>query len=259
LPNYFQAISFFHYWLNAVGEHSLQSPFIYDFYQNVINKKPERHLQFIKAVRNQLAKSEQTIVEEDWGAASLINQGNDKRIADIAKYGVTKSKFGNLLYRLINFTDSKHIVELGTSLGIGSLYLSANPTTHLTTFEGSDKLLNIAESVFEAHNKSNITTVLGNINTTLPHYLQNVKKLDFVYFDANHTKEATLNYFELCLKNAHDKSCFVFDDIHWSKEMQDAWKTIKAHYQVTISIDLFQLGIIFINPEMTKQHFIIEY
>lgn len=242
-----------------MGEHSLQSPFIYDFYQKVINKKPEDQLQFINAVRNQLAKSKQTIVIEDWGAGSVVNKGNTKKIADIAKYGVTRSKFGNLLYRLVNFTDAKHILELGTSLGIGSLYLSANPDTHLTTFEGSNKLLNIAESVFEAHKKTNISTRLGDINQTLPQYFVETNTVDLVYFDANHTQEATIKYFELCLKNAHDKSCFVFDDIHWSKDMQAAWTSIKNHYRVTMSIDLFQMGIIFINPEMTKQHFIIEY
>ena len=51
----------------------------------------------------------------------------------------------------------------------------------------------------------------------------------------------------------------IIADIHWSKEMQQAWDTIKNHYQVTLSIDIYQMGIVFFNPEIRKQDYILAY
>lgn len=79
--------------------------------------------------------------------------------------------------------------------------------------------------------------------------------LDLIYFDGNHQKEATLNYFNKLLPLAHNNSVFIFDDIHWSKGMEEAWEEIKAHPRVRVSIDSFFWGLIFFREEQEKEHF----
>jgi predicted O-methyltransferase YrrM len=74
--------------------------------------------------------------------------------------------------------------------------------------------------------------------------------LDFVFFDANHQKQPTLQYFNQCIAKANKNGIFVFDDIHWSEGMEQAWEIVKQHPKVTTSIDLYHMGILFFNPEL---------
>ncbi len=80
---------------------------------------------------------------------------------------------------------------------------------------------------------------------------------DLIYFDGNHQKEASLHYFEKLLPLAHNDSVFIFDDIHWSREMEEAWEEIKAHPRVRVSIDTFYWGLVFFRIEQEKEHFTI--
>jgi len=80
---------------------------------------------------------------------------------------------------------------------------------------------------------------------------------DLIYFDGNHQKEASLHYFEKLLPLAHNDSVFIFDDIHWSREMEEAWEQIKAHPRVRVSIDTFYWGLVFFRKEQEKEHFSI--
>ena len=105
----------------------------------------------------------------------------------------------------------------------------------------------------------NIEQHVGNFDDVLPKILSEKEKIDFVFFDGNHRKEPTLNYFRQCLDKVHEGSVFIFDDIYWSLEMKEAWSEIKMNEQVTVTLDLFYLGIVFFRKEQVKQHFIIRY
>jgi predicted O-methyltransferase YrrM len=85
--------------------------------------------------------------------------------------------------------------------------------------------------------------------------LNSLPKLDLVFFDGNHQKVPTLDYFHHCLTKAHENSIFIFDDIHWSSEMDEAWQQIQGHEQVSLTIDLFQFGLVFFRKGIAKQHF----
>ncbi|MTI19876.1 class I SAM-dependent methyltransferase [Fulvivirga sp. RKSG066] len=260
MSKFHQAKSFLSYWLNAVNEHSLHAPFIYDLFKKVIGKKHDlATYQSIEAIRDNLCRSTHTVNIKDYGAGSGIDNGSTRKVADIAKYGITKPKYSRLLGELIKFTESQSILELGTSLGINSLYLSQHPNTHVITMEGAPGLVNLAETLFEAQNRNNIKVVEGNIDERLVEVLSASGSFDFVFFDANHTEKATLRYFEQCLANSKEDACFVFDDIHWSKEMEKVWAAIKNHYQVTLTVDVYQMGIVFFNPDIRKQHYVLQY
>lgn len=255
-----QALSYIHYWLNEENEHSLQAPFIYDLYKKVIaNKNPRIDFSGIEKVRERFINSEKTIDVIDFGTGSKVEQTSKRHISKIAKYGTTKRKYAQLLDKLINYLEAEELIEFGTSLGITSLYLSSESSRHLTTFEGDPSLSAIAQAVFEGHNRKNIRLIEGNIDETFPKQMEQGKKIDFAFIDANHNYEATTRYFDWIMKLKQDKTCVVFDDIHLNKEMESAWRTIISHYEVTLSVDLFQFGLIFLNPELRKQHYILTF
>lgn len=254
----FQFKSYFNYWLDAVNIHSLQSPFVYEIYKHIIDKRkrvpPDPA---IEKIREKFKSSNHVIQVEDFGSGSIRTSESQRKITDIASYGVTQKKYSQIMYGLIQYMNYKNIIELGTSLGINTLYLSKAKQTQVATFEGSSSLVNIATEVLDDQ-RNNVRVIEGNIDTRLPKFLENSPPLDFAFVDANHNYNPTLKYFDLLLSNSHDETCFVFDDIHLNREMSEAWKHIRDHYQVTLTLDLFQIGIVFINPELRKQHYVLE-
>jgi predicted O-methyltransferase YrrM len=94
----------------------------------------------------------------------------------------------------------------------------------------------------------------------LPQVLARLDRVDLAYIDGNHRLHPTLQYFEQLLQKKTPDSIFIFDDIHWSAGMEEAWRTICQHPAVTCSIDLFFLGFVFFRPEFkAKQHFCIRF
>ncbi|NJO89982.1 MAG: class I SAM-dependent methyltransferase [Chloroflexia bacterium] len=105
----------------------------------------------------------------------------------------------------------------------------------------------------------NIYFINKKFEDALPQLIENEGNFDFVFFDGNHSEKATIGYFEQCLTNINDRSIFVFDDIHWSKGMENAWNYIQTHPKTKVCIDLFQFGIIFFRNELTKQNYTIRF
>ena len=132
----------------------------------------------------------------------------------------------------------------------------ATPKSKITTLEGCRNTASVAKENFKKFDLQNIKMEIGNFDNTLPGVLKN-NTYDLIFFDGNHQKEATLKYFSQCLEHIHNDSVFIFDDIYWSKGMQEAWQIIKTHPKVTITIDTFQWGLIFFRKEQEKQHFSI--
>ena len=136
---------------------------------------------------------------------------------------------------------------------------AANSQANVITIEGEPSLCDIAKRNFKQHNLTNITTIQGDIDLMLPEVLEKLPRLDIVFFDANHTYEATISYFEHCLPKAHSKTVFIFDDIHWSEEMELAWNEIRQHPKIRVDMDLFQMGITLFNPDLQKESYIVKF
>jgi hypothetical protein len=75
--------------------------------------------------------------------------------------------------------------------------------------------------------------------------------------DANHTYEATMEYVHFLLDRMSPKGIVVVDDIHYSREMCRAWEELKKDKRVTSSMDLFHVGLLFVNPYYMKRHYTI--
>lgn len=252
----FQLRSFISYWLDAVDEHSLHSPFFYDFYTKVV-KGDSVDDQVAESLRGKLLRDRRSIHVEDFG--SHIHKPATRSINQIAKLSLTPKKFSSFYARIIAHFNLSTIVELGTSLGINALYLARKTGSHVTTFEGSTALTNLSNLTFEFARAKNITVVQGNIDHTLSSRLGYLRKIDFVFVDANHRYEPTVRYFEQMAPKLHAASIVVLDDIHYSREMNDAWNKIRNHKLVYASADLFRCGILFFDPSLNKQHVILQF
>ena len=208
-----------------------------------------------------MLRSNQEIEILDLGAGSRINKSNRRRIKAIAKNAEKPAKFGRLFNRLIRRFQPKNILELGTSLGLTTLYMSrAKPDARVISFEGCPETAKIARQNFEKTGAQNIDIVVGNIDETLPAELKKLnQKIDFAYFDANHRYEPTVRYFETCLPYTTNDSLFIFDDIYWSEEMTQAWEHIKNHPDVTLTVDLFWIGLVFFRKEQVKENFVLRF
>lgn len=240
----------------------MHSPFVFDFITKILNDKTEySDHDKVEGLRRKLFCDETKLKIEELGAGSSSGKTNLRSVASIARHAMKSKKWGQLLYRIVKYYQPKTIIELGASLGITTSYLSlANPGAKIFTLEGSPQIAAVAEQNFRALELKNIKLVEGNFDNTLPAVLYQVPTVDLVFIDGNHRKGPTENYFHWLLSKINNDTILIFDDIHWSREMEEAWEHIKSHLAVRCSIDLFFLGIVFFRQEFkARQHFKIRW
>ena len=235
--------------------HGVHSPFAYQLCEEVFyNRNSFYDLEQLNFIRKDLLRDKQVLEIEDFGAGSKTFKSNQRKIKDIVAKGISSQKQSELFYKLINFLNCKHCVELGTSLGLNTLYFSkACKNGNITSIEGSKSLYDFANALAEKHQASNINFVYGKFDDLLPKTLHALPELDLFYVDGNHNYEATLNYFKIALEKKHNHSVFIFDDIYWSQGMTKAWEEIKNRAEVTLSIDTFYFGLIFFREEVKEK------
>jgi len=240
--------------------HGIHSPFLYNLISKVFNNSDyDENLNRVFIIYNRFRKSKQLIEFEDFGAGSKYSGNTKSLLRDIIRNSSVNQKYGKLLYKLNRYFKCKYILELGSSVGISSAFIAqANKNAHFTSIEGSRNKLTIAKQIAQELNQ-NTKFIEGNIDHKLDEVLQEFEKIDFVYFDGNHTNKSTLSYFNSCLPKVHNNSVFVFDDIHWSKEMEEAWEEIKHNKKVKLSVDLYRMGLIFFKKELSKEHYVIKF
>lgn len=258
------AAKYLSFWLKASGSkgHGIHSPFVFDFVTNLLNAKDQPEIfNAIESRRKELLQDNAVIDVEDFGAGSSVIKTNRRIVKKIAASSLKPKKYSQLLYRMAAYYRPQTILELGTSFGITTSYLAAgNPHAHVYTCEGASAIAGIAALTFLHGKFQNIELIKGDFTHTLPPLLQRKKNVDMAFIDGNHRKEPTLNYFQLILGFTKSSSIVIFDDIHWSREMEEAWEEIKNHPAVTCSIDLFFVGCVFFNTGFKeKQHFTIRY
>jgi predicted O-methyltransferase YrrM len=258
------AIKFLKYFLTASGSkgHGMHSPFVFDFITKVLNDKTVYSgYGKVESLRKQLLNNHTVLQSEDFGAGSSIHKSNRRSISSIVKNASKPPKYAQLLFRMVRYYQPSTILELGTSLGITTYYLSlAKPDAALITMEGSGEIARTARQNFKALELGKPEIIEGNFDSTLPSVISRLSSADFAFIDGNHRREPAERYFHLLLEKINNNSILVFDDIHWSREMEEAWKNILSHPSVRCSIDLFFLGIVFFRQELReKQHFTIRF
>jgi len=260
MPSFRFIKAYLDFQIQSKSEYKIHSPFVFNFFMGVLkNRDKEDFFEAIESERNSLLKSRDFIEVEDMGAGTG-RQGvlwKQRSLADIARKALKPPYLARILGRLAKFVKAGTIIELGTSLGITTSYLSLfNPDAEILTLEGSPEIARMAGEVFTRLGLKNVQVLVGNFDTKLPDLLKIAKKSPrLMYIDGNHRYEPTLRYFELFMKDFREEDVLVFDDIHWSEEMEKAWKEIKQDPRVSLSLDLFYLGVVFLNANRAKSHF----
>lgn len=240
----------------------MHSPFVFSFITKVLNDKNNYPAyEKIEALRKQLLADNTVLQVQDFGAGSSVSKTNERSIASIARHAAKPKKFGQLLHRIVAYYQPQNILELGTSLGITSCYLAtAKPDSFFITMEGSPAIAQVARQNFEKLQLQNIILLPGNFDDTLATAITKTPSLDLVFIDGNHRKEPTIRYFDQLLPKVHNDTILIFDDIHWSKEMDEAWSFIKQSPSVRCTIDLFFIGIVLFRQEFKeKQNFVVKF
>jgi predicted O-methyltransferase YrrM len=246
---------------NSKG-HGMHSPFVFDFILNVLNNKSDyQSPKEIEQLRKQLLSDKRIIEIEDFGAGSRINSSKQRSVEQVAKSALKSKRLAQVLFRLAKHYQPQTIVELGTSFGITTAYFSkANPNASIASIEGSQQVAAIAKENFQKLNCTNIQLLTGNFDNVLPSIISQLSTIDLAYIDGNHRYQPTINYFHQFLPKSNNRTILVFDDIHWSVEMERAWEEIKSHPSVQYTIDIFFLGFVFFRQEFkVRQDFSIRF
>ena len=258
------AKKYIHYYLTASSGkgHGIHSPFVFDFVVNVLNDDRHfYHYDAIESIREKLLSNTSTLEIEDFGAGSAIDSKKKRSIASIARNAAKSQRLCQLLFRIVHYYKPKIILELGTSLGISSAYMAcAAPEATVITIEGASSVADTAKENHESLQLHNVKIITGKFDQVLPEVLQHLESVDLAFIDGNHRFEPTRDYFEQLLSRATPESILIFDDIHWSKEMEDVWNLIKHHTSVSATIDLFFIGMVFFRPAFkSRQEFTIRF
>ncbi|MFA8449694.1 MAG: O-methyltransferase [Bacteroidales bacterium] len=246
----------------SINKHKVHSPFVFRLITEVFedNNKYSDYIKLLK-LQNQLNTSHRLLETCDFGSKS----GNknyisySESVATLNKKRSLRNKDLFLVYRLVKDIAPQKILELGTSFGVSTLALKlASPKSSIYTIEGCANIVEIAQESFKQFNINDIEVINGSFDIEIPQLLNKIQEVDFVLIDGNHRKEATLKYFRCCLEHINDNSCIIIDDISWSKQMREAWIEICKNPKVSITIDLFHMGIVFFRKGIPKQNFILK-
>ncbi|TRX41443.1 O-methyltransferase [Flavobacterium restrictum] len=264
----FQIKSYLQFLWYSKNEHAVHSPFVFNlitkcFYDtkskpNSSGSERAKQYNFLKEYRNSLLVNKNTIEVTDFGAGSRVFKSNTRQISKIAQTAGISPKRAELLFIIVNYFQPETILEIGTSLGLATVALAlGNPKAEITTLEGCPNTANQCQLQLQKFNIKNVNLVVTEFNSYFKNDQPSTINYQLIYFDGNHSKKATLDYFELLLSTISNDAVWIFDDIHWSPEMEAAWEMIKKHPKVTVTIDTFQWGLIFFRREQPKEHFII--
>jgi predicted O-methyltransferase YrrM len=259
----FRAFSYLQYLATAQSIQYIHSPFLYELMKFVFNDSPRNHSPVfaeIETYRQKLIRDKTVIHFEDFGAGADASGKRKKEIAigDIASKAVKQAKYSRFLFRLVTYLRSTEAIELGTSLGITTAYL-ASACNQVRTVESDKNVLNVAGLTWKNLSKRNIRSYCFDLNEGWSILCKETDTIDFLFIDANHRKEAMIRYTLQALPYIHQKSVIVLDDIHWSEETFEAWKILKARKEVSLSFDIFQMGVLFFDSNLSKQDFTLKY
>jgi predicted O-methyltransferase YrrM len=260
---FFQIKSYLQFLWHSKNEHAVHSPFVFSLLTKCFyDKKSKPEYAVLKKYRNSILANNNTIEVTDFGAGSKVFKSNTRVISKIAKTAGISPKRAELLFRITHYFQPDTILEIGTSLGLATSALSLGSRSvgikaKIITLEGCPETAKQAQLQFQKFNFNTIRSEITEFSTYLQNCTLNTEHFSLIYFDGNHSKKATLDYFEVLLPTITNETVWIFDDIHWSPEMQEAWEIIKKHPKVTVTIDTFQWGLVFFRSEQPKEHFVI--
>jgi len=249
---------FIRHYLSATRIDVLHSPFVFNLYNSCIKRQSTNHaFNDIELLRKRLKADRTVLLQKDFGAGSSLFSGKKRSVRELVYLHAKQARLQQIFYYLIKRFEYTRIVELGTSLGLTTAYLAkaAGESGKVLTIEGSDEIVKVAQANLYSLNLPNAHVLRGTFEAALSQALSELGKVDLAYVDGNHQYQPTLDYYHQLLPHVHNDSVLIFDDIYWSTGMAKAWKEIKQHPDVTVTVDLFFVGFVFFRKEQAKEHF----
>jgi predicted O-methyltransferase YrrM len=238
----------------------VHSPFVFHIASRVLSRKDDVNLKQINEWRKGLNQNTTIIETSDAGAGSTIHKSKRRSVRQIAGKSSIRHKYGRVLYALAKEFKPATIIELGTGIGISTAYLVKGcPVCRVFSIEGDTEKINFAAKSLEQLELKNVTLINGLFKDLLPDLLTEAVHPVMVFVDGDHSYSGTMVNFAEIIKSLNHEIIVVFDDIRWSKEMERAWSDIKQNPAVTVSIDLFFMGIVFFRGGITKQDFVVNF
>lgn len=239
--------------LTAKGRFSFHSPFVYDFKDKCVQLSLKRD--FLQQQKEQilnLRQCEEKYEITDFGSGSK-KMSQHRTVSEVYKNSSSKGVYLEMLSQLTGFYRPKKVLELGTSLGVGTFALTYG-NTEVTTVEGCQRTQIHAKKFMPT-----TSTRINFINDKFEHFIYHDPTVyDLIFIDGHHDGKALKSYLKMLDKNSHDETIFILDDIRWSKGMLQAWKEIVTDKNYHLSMDLFKFGIVMRRHHQNKQHFVVK-
>lgn len=239
----------------------IHSPYVYHLQRHVISsdKMSDKELrQRVRKYRRELLRNKNRIALNDLGTGTA----KDGVVSSIVRRAAVSEKSGMLLSRLAYDYKPEMVLELGTSLGVGTAYLAlgSGADVEVLSIEGSPECTKVAQSTLARHGIENVNLISGSFDDVLPNLLEKMKgRRVMVYLDGNHTYEATIRYFAMLMGIADNNMMIVLDDIHLHSGMSKAWKEICLMSAVTTTIDLMRMGIVVLRSGAQKEQYVLRW
>ncbi len=238
----------------------IDTPFVNYFIEKAIFGSDVTGFDDIEKQRQKLLTSKTVLTVCDYGEGSCKKMGVERSVSDLTRFTAVKPKYGKLLSRVVNHLRPGVIIELGTGLGFSTMYMAAGDhNCKIFTIEGSRDIAGIALQNFQETGIKRVHLLRGTFGEKFPVVIKNINDYPLLFIDGDHRKDNVILYVEQWLSNWQGGSVMVLDDIHWSDEMEEAWKYIVSKPEVNLSFDLFQMGILFVKKGFVKQHYIIRF
>jgi predicted O-methyltransferase YrrM len=248
------------YQLHAKKRQGIHSPFIYDLVDKGLTRKvANEHKTILKAFDQKQRTDRRLLSINDLGAGSKT-LGDQRSVKQIHKTSSSGKRYGRLLYLLCKHYKPLRILELGTSLGRGTLAMHlGHSEAQITTIEGSPEIATIASENINkfATNPTKIEVKVSSFSTYLSE-LDNAT-FDLIYIDGHHNGEALRKYLDQIMPYTHEQTLFLLDDIRWNDDMFKAWNELISDERFHVSIDFFRMGMLSQRNSQAKEHFTLSF
>ncbi|MDD2435944.1 MAG: SAM-dependent methyltransferase [Massilibacteroides sp.] len=171
-----------------------------------------------------------------------------------------RPKYGALLMRISNYLKPQNLLLIGSDLSFSALYSSSYAsTTRCVVLEEKTEIAAFSRSVIEKHRAKNILLKEGVYQKTVSEVLEHTDKLDFVYFGYPNDSALDIPVFECILPHLHEHSVLILRGIRKTKDRKEFWNRLCARPEVSVTIDVYELGIAFFNHKIHKKNYIVSF
>ena len=220
-------LSYLKYLLQRKTKYSIHSPFVYEFMTKVLYDKG---------------------TNRDYDLMLRIS-----RLVDGKKFATrSRRKQARFLYRLVGYLEPETVLSFGKVSALNTSALALGNLQTKVYLEQSNDFLETLSS-------------MGVVNVNLIHpETDKEEELEryntgFVLYGLEDFGEDTWNNLEEGMAQADEDTVLVFEGIHQSHRTEAAWEAIKEGEGVSLTMDLYSMGLVFFREGIEKQDFVLRY